>query len=416
MANGLSFCAIDFETASADRSSVCSVGVVRVRDGAIVDRLERLVQPPTGLDSFQARNVAIHGITASDVAVAPHWDSVYGEVMTFIAEDDLVAHNAAFDRSVMQAACSSLDLDWPENNWFDTLGLSKRLLTLGSYGLPFVSAALEIGDFAHHDAVADAEQAALIAIGLAERFGAGELAALIANTSKQPRAGATESRASGDFSGLSADASLTGQFVAFTGKLTTNTRKEAIAIVDHLGGTGQTDVTKKTTMLVTGDFDPATLRPGAKFSSKLQRAMDLAESGQPIEVVAELDFISLLEITRDDLERVTREQRAVSRGGGWLPSYVVEQARSADPAVLAYNAWIRVALRHPDGRAASGDSCVRCGTEIDVGIFWLFAERHTCSSHCAEALKRAAKRAWKSAGIERPVAPTYSELSQLWSR
>lgn len=33
-----SFAAIDFETANSRRSSVCSVGVVIVRDGEIVDR------------------------------------------------------------------------------------------------------------------------------------------------------------------------------------------------------------------------------------------------------------------------------------------------------------------------------------------------------------------------------------------
>ena len=41
------FAAIDFETANYDRSSVCSVGVVIVRDGKIVDKLYSLIQPET---------------------------------------------------------------------------------------------------------------------------------------------------------------------------------------------------------------------------------------------------------------------------------------------------------------------------------------------------------------------------------
>ena len=39
------FAAIDFETANYDRSSVCSVGMVIVRDGEIVDKFYSLIQP-----------------------------------------------------------------------------------------------------------------------------------------------------------------------------------------------------------------------------------------------------------------------------------------------------------------------------------------------------------------------------------
>ncbi len=39
------FAAIDFETANGSPSSVCSVGVVIVRDGEIVDRYYSLIHP-----------------------------------------------------------------------------------------------------------------------------------------------------------------------------------------------------------------------------------------------------------------------------------------------------------------------------------------------------------------------------------
>ena len=39
------FAAIDFETANNERTSVCSVGVVIVRDGEIVDSFYSLIQP-----------------------------------------------------------------------------------------------------------------------------------------------------------------------------------------------------------------------------------------------------------------------------------------------------------------------------------------------------------------------------------
>ena len=39
----------------------------------------------------------------------------------------------------------------------------------------------------------------------------------------------------------------------------------------------------------------------------------------------------------------------------------------------------------------------------------MFLERWVCSAECNEALKRAAKRAWSSARIARPAAPSYAE-------
>ena len=39
------FAAIDFETANEQRCSVCSVGVVIVRDGEIVDNYYSLIRP-----------------------------------------------------------------------------------------------------------------------------------------------------------------------------------------------------------------------------------------------------------------------------------------------------------------------------------------------------------------------------------
>ena len=39
------FVAIDFETANSERSSVCSIGIVIVRDGVITDSFYSTIQP-----------------------------------------------------------------------------------------------------------------------------------------------------------------------------------------------------------------------------------------------------------------------------------------------------------------------------------------------------------------------------------
>lgn len=168
---GLSFTAIDFETANPKRASVCAVGVVKVRDGVVVDSLETLVQPPPGHQSFNNYNVRVHGITASDVVGAPTWDRVYSTVTEFAGGDALVAHNASFDRSVLTQASQAYGIHVPRLSWLCTRDASRSVLDLTSYRLPDVSTALNISAHAHHDAGADARQCALVLVELCRRLG-----------------------------------------------------------------------------------------------------------------------------------------------------------------------------------------------------------------------------------------------------
>lgn len=168
---GLSFTAIDFETANPKRASVCAVGVVKVRDGAVVDSLATLVLPPPEHREFSRYNVAVHGITARDVAQAPTWDRVYAMIAAFAGDDALVAHNAAFDRSVLNQASQTYGIPVPRSTWLCTHQASKSVLDLTSYRLPAVATALGLPAHDHHDAGADAYQCAQVLVALCRRLG-----------------------------------------------------------------------------------------------------------------------------------------------------------------------------------------------------------------------------------------------------
>ena len=56
----LDFAAIDFETANNERSSVCSVGIVIVRNGEIVDSFYSLIQPEPNYYNYWCQRV--HGL------------------------------------------------------------------------------------------------------------------------------------------------------------------------------------------------------------------------------------------------------------------------------------------------------------------------------------------------------------------
>lgn len=171
----LDFTAIDFETANGSAASACSVGLVRVRDGQIVDRIGWFIQPPPGHDRFVDWNVRIHGITPELVAGAAGWAEQLADLVEYAQDDILVAHNAGFDMGVIKAACRATGVAVPEYRYMCSLQLARRTYHLESYRLPVVATAAGFEDFAHHDAVADSEACAAIMLHAADRYGAVDL-------------------------------------------------------------------------------------------------------------------------------------------------------------------------------------------------------------------------------------------------
>jgi DNA polymerase III subunit epsilon len=58
-----SFTAIDFETANHSGNSICQVGLVRVSNGHITEKLDLLIKPPD--NRYHDIQMRIHGITPS---------------------------------------------------------------------------------------------------------------------------------------------------------------------------------------------------------------------------------------------------------------------------------------------------------------------------------------------------------------
>ncbi|WP_298037235.1 3'-5' exonuclease [uncultured Microbacterium sp.] len=174
----LDFTAIDFETANSSPASACSVGLVRVRDGLVVDTESWLIRPPAGHDDFQEWNIKIHGIRPEDVAGADTWPDQFERLCAFAGTDVLVAHNAGFDLKVLRTASQVTDLDCPPYRSLCTLQVARKVYDLDSYRLPKAAAAAGFAEFAHHDALADARACAQIAIDAAQRTASSDLDSL----------------------------------------------------------------------------------------------------------------------------------------------------------------------------------------------------------------------------------------------
>lgn len=168
----LNFTAIDFETANSSSASACSVGLVKVVDGFIVDRIGWFIRPPLGHDYFTEWNTRIHGIEAPDVADAMLWSEQLADLVAFADGDHLVAHNARFDMGVISGACRASFVDIPDFRYLCSLQVARKTYTLDSYRLPVAAMAAGFEDFAHHDALADSEACAAIILHAARRHDA----------------------------------------------------------------------------------------------------------------------------------------------------------------------------------------------------------------------------------------------------
>ena len=154
------FAAIDFETGDHGRDSACSVGVVAVENGHITRKFHRLIRPPRKQFAF----THIHGLTWNDVRRCPTFRDVWPELRDFIDKADfLVAHNAAFDSSVLQACCEASEIVSPALDFRCTMQMARTKWNPTSTGLASVCRALGI-PLKHHDALSDAEACARIAI------------------------------------------------------------------------------------------------------------------------------------------------------------------------------------------------------------------------------------------------------------
>ena len=119
------FAAIDFETANYDRSSVCSVGVVIVRDGEIMDKFYSLIQPEPNYYNYWCTQV--HGLCRADTDNAPVFPDVWAQIEPLIEGLPLVAHNRPFDEGCLRAVFRTYQMDYPEYEFLDTLAASRRL-------------------------------------------------------------------------------------------------------------------------------------------------------------------------------------------------------------------------------------------------------------------------------------------------
>lgn len=158
-----SFVALDFETANQYRSSVCSIGLVFVENGVVVDKYYELIKPIPNFYSYW--NTKIHGLVAEDTQSAAEFPELWQDLSKRLKNLPLVAHNSVFDEGCLKAVLETYQLPLHQNPFFCTYRKSKALFPhLPNHRLPTVSKYLGFDLETHHNALADAEACAHIAM------------------------------------------------------------------------------------------------------------------------------------------------------------------------------------------------------------------------------------------------------------
>lgn len=281
------FIAIDVETANADSSSICQIGMVAFQCGAVHSVWRTYVNPE---DEFDAMNIEIHGITPAMVANAPTIPTVYTQVKDVLNGQTAVCHTA-FDRIAFARAAERYGLPPLSCRWIDTARVTRRTwsdFAYRGYGLASITEHLGI-EFRHHDAAEDARAAGEVLLRAMTETGMtvdecfkragqplwiGEEAPTIAREG-QP------------------DGPLAGETIVFTGALGISRQTAADKAAEAGCDVGE-NVTKKTTLLVVGNQDVRRLN-GQEKSSKHRKAEELIRAGRQIRILSEADFIQLVD-------------------------------------------------------------------------------------------------------------------------
>jgi DNA polymerase-3 subunit epsilon len=177
----MDFVTIDFETAKYSRESACSVGLVRFTDGKEDDTFYSLICPP--ILYIRPDFTDIHGLTVEDVRDAPAFPDIWeSQILPFIGNLPLAAHNAPFDMGVLRAVLQWYELAIPGLRYFDTLTLSRRVWPeLESHALTNLGEAFNI-NYKAHNALDDARTCGSIVLLAGEKSGKKSVKTLLASS------------------------------------------------------------------------------------------------------------------------------------------------------------------------------------------------------------------------------------------
>lgn len=165
------FVVFDLETTGSKTppSRITEIGAYKVQRGMVIDEFHTLVDPQQPIPDFITR---LTGITNDMVRNAPRFEDIIDELLQFIGDAVLVAHNSGFDMRFLNYEIGRVFKGHRlKNPSLCTVQLSRRLVPeVANHKLKTVAEYYSLDMTDHHRAAADAYATAHIFIDLISRM------------------------------------------------------------------------------------------------------------------------------------------------------------------------------------------------------------------------------------------------------
>jgi DNA polymerase-3 subunit epsilon len=148
------YISIDIENPNARGNSICSIGIIVVKNKKVVDEKYSLINPE---DRFDINNSNITGLNYSDVKDAPTFKEYWKSIKELFENNIIVGHNITYDLTVIAKALERYDIEVPIFNYYCTLKLSRNFINTNSYSLNSLCDLLNVNLEKHHNALEDAK-------------------------------------------------------------------------------------------------------------------------------------------------------------------------------------------------------------------------------------------------------------------
>lgn len=166
----LKFCVIDLETTGGnpDTEKIIEIGMVKIENRKISEERSFLINPQKDIPDFVQK---LTGIRKADVEHSPKIEEVIDEIITFIGDSILVAHNTSFDIPFLNGVLKKLQRPTLDNKVICTNIMTKYMIPdIMSSNLNYMSSIFGISHSQAHRAIEDARATGMLLLRYMEIF------------------------------------------------------------------------------------------------------------------------------------------------------------------------------------------------------------------------------------------------------
>lgn len=288
--NFKNYVVIDTETTglSSRTDEIIEIGMVKVKDGNIIDEYSTLIKPNCVISASASR---VNGIYDSDVKNAPSFDDVCDNIHNFIKGNTIVAHNATFDISFLKRQSEEYGIEVDKILYVDSIDIAKNSIkNLDNYKLDTIVKFFGLSE-QNHRALDDAKQTAIIVQKCIEKK--------IADHEEELQRKREEKKAKTiERETKFANSPLLNKKFAFTGDFIED-RANLENMLSKVGAILQTSVNTNTDFLVVGNISNL---PEWALERKYKKAREIYDKKGIIKILSETKYLSMIENAKEQLK------------------------------------------------------------------------------------------------------------------